>query len=96
MTANCLGCINLSDIDGRLCCADPRSQQHGAVIHWPGLGCDRKTGEDRVYGGGAYHTRCHDCGRFLAREDWVPLSHSWKRHALCGDCASEYDSPYDF
>lgn len=55
MTAGCLGCINLADVDGRLCCCDPQSRQIGEAIRWPGPGCDRKTDADRVYG--ACHTR---------------------------------------
>ena len=42
------------------------------------------------------HTKCHDCGLFLRKDLWVPKDHSWKRHALCRDCLSNYDSPHDY
>ena len=38
-----------------------------------------------------HHTRCHDCGQFLKREDWVRKNHPWKQWVLCGPCYSEYD-----
>ena len=30
-----------------------------------------------------YHIQCHDCGKFLVREQWVDKKHRWKKHALC-------------
>lgn len=42
-----------------------------------------------------HHKHCHDCGRFVVRERWVSVDHPWKKHALCADCASLYDSPFD-
>ena len=38
-----------------------------------------------------YHKRCYDCGQMVIKALWVPTNHSWKKHALCGDCASGYD-----
>ena len=38
-----------------------------------------------------YHNKCHDCGRFLKKELWVPKDHPRKAHALCRDCFSLYD-----
>ena len=43
-----------------------------------------------------YHKKCHDCGRFVKRSEWVPKNHSWKAHALCDECLSGYESPYDY
>ena len=40
-----------------------------------------------------HHIRCHDCGRFIKRELWVPKDHVWKQHALCQDCLDTYDEP---
>ena len=39
------------------------------------------------------HIQCHDCGQYLKKELWVPKDHSWKKHALCNSCISEYDPP---
>ena len=38
-----------------------------------------------------YHVRCHDCGQFLKRAQWVRKDHEWKKHALCLGCLSNYD-----
>lgn len=40
-----------------------------------------------------YHTKCHDCGRFLKKEFWVNKDHKWKGHALCTECFDLYDPP---
>ncbi len=40
-----------------------------------------------------YHIKCHDCGRFLKKGRWVKKDHPWKKHGLCDDCFSNYDSP---
>jgi len=42
------------------------------------------------------HIRCHDCGRFIKKELWVPKDHEWKAHALCKECYSQYDWPGDY
>jgi len=41
-----------------------------------------------------YHTRCHDCGRFVKKELWVKKDHHFKHHALCCECLSGYDEVY--
>lgn len=46
----CLGCINLSDLDGRLICMDEQSPAREHVHYPPGPGCPRKTGRDKIYG----------------------------------------------
>ena len=40
-----------------------------------------------------YHTKCHDCGRFLKKSRWVRKDHKWKAHGLCSDCFELYDHP---
>lgn len=40
-----------------------------------------------------YHTKCHDCGRFLKKELWVAKDHKWKAHGLCKECFGLYDPP---
>lgn len=45
---------------------------------------DKKIKED-------YHTKCHDCGRFLNKILWVKKDHRWKKHDLCLKCLSNYD-----
>ena len=57
---------------------------------------DAKRPVDRLVIRELNHTHCHDCGRFLKKELWVQKDHGWKKHALCGDCLSNYDSPYDY
>lgn len=42
-----------------------------------------------------YHTRCHDCGKFLKKNRWVSKVHPWKQHALCLECHNNYDHPYE-
>lgn len=39
-----------------------------------------------------YHKKCHDCGKFVPKKEWVPKDHRWKHHALCYDCWSNYDT----
>lgn len=51
---------------------------------------------DRRKNKAEYHTHCNDCGQFLATEWWIRKDHSSYQHALCRDCASNYDSPYDY
>lgn len=46
----CLGCINLSDLDGRLICMDEQSPAREHVHYPPGPGCPRQTGRDKIYG----------------------------------------------
>lgn len=43
-----------------------------------------------------YHTYCHDCGKFITKDRWIKKDnpHGYT-HALCYDCASLYDSPWD-
>lgn len=50
-TVDCLGCINLSEIDGRLICLEQRSPWHGVPIHGAGPSCGLKTVADKIYGG---------------------------------------------
>ena len=52
--------------------------------------CERERMEKKNY-----HTKCHDCGRFLFKEKWVSRQHPWKKHALCSECHSNYDHPGD-
>ena len=40
-----------------------------------------------------YHKKCHDCGKFVKKYEWVRKDHPWKTHALCDDCYSTYDEP---
>lgn len=40
-----------------------------------------------------FHTKCHDCGKFLKKSKWVPKDHPRKEHALCSECYSNYDGP---
>jgi len=61
MTAGCLGCINLAEVDGRLCCCDSQSRQYGAVIRWPGPGCEKKADADKIYGGGVRQEKLLNC-----------------------------------
>ena len=42
-----------------------------------------------------YHTKCHDCGKWLAKILWVPITHRWKKHALCLECLNNYDDIRD-
>lgn len=37
-----------------------------------------------------HKTRCNDCGVFVRKERWEPLTS--KYHPLCHDCASNYDT----
>lgn len=63
----CLGCINLSDLDGRLICMDADSPAREHVHCPPGPGCPRKTGRDKIYGwpGGAALTACPSTDKVL-------------------------------
>lgn len=38
-----------------------------------------------------FHTKCHDCGRFLKMERWVRKDDPSKEYALCYDCYLLYD-----
>lgn len=41
-----------------------------------------------------YHTRCHDCGRFVPNDRWVKKDDTVKHWALCAECLSGYDEVY--
>lgn len=43
-----------------------------------------------------YHKNCHDCGRFLKKEDWVRKDDPRKAHGLCKSCFSNYENPWDY
>ena len=40
-----------------------------------------------------YHTKCHDCGKFLPKERWIKKDDKNKAHGLCDECESFYDDP---
>ena len=41
-----------------------------------------------------YHTRCHDCGRFLPKVLWVRKDDPLKKWVVCFSCHSDYDDLY--
>ena len=41
-----------------------------------------------------FHWRCHDCGKAVKKDLWVPKDHRWKKHALCSNCLDNYDDPH--
>lgn len=43
-----------------------------------------------------YHKHCHDCGKFLRKEEWVRKDDPHKKHGLCGSCFSHYENPWDY
>lgn len=45
---------------------------------------------EAMLGNEMYHKRCHDCGKFVKKREWVPKNHAWKKHALCRECFSNY------
>ena len=43
-----------------------------------------------------YHKNCHDCGRFLKKDEWVRKDDPRKAHGLCRSCFLNYDNPWDY
>jgi hypothetical protein len=42
-----------------------------------------------------FHLNCHDCGKFVEAVMRVRKDDPSKKHSLCGQCASDYDSGYE-
>lgn len=40
-----------------------------------------------------HHTRCHDCGQFVARDRWLRKDNAEGKRPLCWECLSNYDDP---
>jgi len=42
-----------------------------------------------------YHLNCHDCGKFVQKELRIRKDDPHKKHSICRECLSDYDSGYE-